>query len=264
MRAVFFFVAVLVAGPAGAWGALGHRITGQIAEHYAAPATLAAVHAILGPEDLAEASTWPDEMRASPDIFWQRTASPWHYVTVPRGKTYREVGAPPEGDAVTALQRFARTLRDPAASREEKALALRFTIHLVGDLHQPLHAGNGIDHGGNDVRVSWFGRETTLHAVWDSSLPDEKGLSYTEYSTWLLRRITPEDVRRWSSTDPQVWIAESVALRETLYPAESRLGYRYVLDFQPAVDRRLMQAGVRLAAYLDEVLGQKPAREPGK
>ena len=239
--------------PALAWGPLGHRVTGQIAQQHLTPRAAAAVQRILGVEDLAEASTWPDEMRSNPEPFWQKTASPWHYVTVPAGKLYADVGAPPEGDSVTALQQFAATLNDPKASREQQQLALRFAVHIIGDLQQPLHAGNGTDKGGNELRVRWFSKDTNLHAVWDSDLPLEKALSYTEYAHWLMRRLQPADVKAWSSADPLVWIAESAVLRDQIYPRDTKLSYDYIYQNAPIVDRRLTQGGLRIAAWLNTV-----------
>ena len=254
MRVILALVLVSLCPPALAWGPLGHRVTGQIAQQHLTPRAAAAVQRILGSEDLAEASTWADEMRSNPEPFWQKTASPYHYVTVPPGKTYAEVGAPPEGDSVTALQQFAATLRDPKASREQQQLALRFAVHVIADLQQPLHAGNGTDKGGNDVRVRWFSKDTNLHSVWDSDLPLEKALSYTEYSGWLLRKLQPVDRKAWSNPDPLVWIAESAELRDRIYPRENRLGYDYIYQNAPVVDRRLTQGGLRIAAWLNAVL----------
>lgn len=234
-----------------AWSQIGHRVTGAIGEPLLSPAATKAVREILGNELLAEASTWPDEMRSSPEDFWQVTANPWHYVTVPVGKTYAEVGAPPQGDAVTALAGFASTLKDPAATLEQKQLALRFSIHIIGDLHQPLHVGNGTDRSGNDVKVIAAGNNTNLHAVWDGFLIDREQLSYSEKTAWLVRRITPELKQQWSVTDPLVWVGESAAIRDTIYPTSSEISWKYAFEQQEKVDTRLMQAGVRMAAYFN-------------
>jgi len=247
-----------VPAPAFAWGKIGHRVIGEIATGYLSPNADAAVTRILGTETLAEASTWPDYMRSDPSDFWQHTAGPWHYVTVPPGKRYDQVGAPPEGDAVTALQRFAATVRDPKSSLADKQLALRFIVHIVGDLHQPLHAGNGTDKGGNEVRVTFAGKPTNLHAVWDSALIDDEQLSYSEMARWLRVRITARDATAWTTADPKVWIAESATLRDTIYPAagETNLSYRYVFDHSEQMEVRLEQGGVRLAAYLNTLFGR--------
>ena len=103
---------------------------------------------------------------------------------------------------MSALARFTHTVRDPNASREQKALALEYILHIVGDVHQPLHAGNGDDRGGNDVKVRWFGDETNLHSVWDSKLIDSRNLSYTEYARWLGRDIDPSETIAWWTAPP--------------------------------------------------------------
>jgi hypothetical protein len=245
----------LSASPAFSWGQTGHRVTGAIAEHYLSGAARANVQLLLGTESLAQAATWPDDMRSDPAEFWQRTASPFHFVTVPQGRSYAQIGAPPEGDAVTALARFAGVLRDPNASLDDRRLALRFTVHIIGDLHQPLHAGREGDRGGNNVRVTLFGQSTNLHSVWDSGLIDARGLSYSEYADWLAGAITPEQVIAWNDSNPETWIAESVALREQIYPANPALSYAYAYQHDGELDGRLSRGGVRIAAYLNKIFG---------
>ena len=244
--------------PAQAWGQLGHRVIGQLADERVSGRTRAEILLILGVEDLAEASTWPDEERSNPADFWQNDASPWHYVTVPPGTSYPDVGAPPEGDAASALTQFVATVRDRNAPAEDRALALRFIIHIIGDLHQPLHVGNGTDRGGNDVRVTWFREDTNLHRVWDTDMIMDKNLSYSEYARWLGRAIPPQSEIDWWTADPLVWIAESAAIRPTIYPAagETDLSWDYNYRYLPIAERRLQQGGVRLAAYLEWVFSQ--------
>ena len=251
-------LAALVPTPALVWGQAGHRIIGQLGSERIDGKTCAEIERIIDNESLAEAATFADEQKSNPDPFWQETASPWHYVTVPEGKTYAEVGAPPEGDAYTALQRFTATLRDPSASKADKAVALRFIIHIVGDLHQPMHVGNGTDRGGNDERVMFFGKSTNLHSIWDSALIDGQNLSFTEYAARLDRRITPQLTIAWWDPNPLTWIAESAKARAAAYPnasegATPNLGYSYQFEQLPTVELRLEQGGVRLAAYLDSI-----------
>lgn len=254
-------VALAVPSVANAWGQTGHRVIGEIAQEHISGKTRAEIELILGKEDLAQASTWADEERSNPDTFWQREAGSYHYVTVPEGQTYTDVGAPEEGDALSALARFTQTVRDPNASREEKALALKFIVHIVGDVHQPLHAGNGEDRGGNDVKVRWFGDETNLHSVWDSRLIDSRNLSYTEYANWLGRDIDPSETIAWWTADPQIWIAESTSIRDRIYPTSNQaipsLGYAYQYEHLGTAEIRLQQGGVRLGAYLDQVFAYR-------
>lgn len=248
------------ADTAGAWGKTGHRVSAQIAEAYLDANARASIAGILGVEDLAEASTWADFMRSNPDEFWQRTANPWHYVTIPPGRIYPQVGAPPQGDAITALAEFRATLTDGDASLEDRQLALRFTVHLIADLHQPLHAGNGSDRGGNDVTVVYEGEPTNLHSLWDSALVDEQQLSYSELTAWLMRRLTPAKVAGWQQIDPVVWVTESAEIRDTIYPGNNRvIRWDYIYQHRATVNTRLSQAGVRMAAYLNAVFAEAGA-----
>jgi hypothetical protein len=166
-------------------------------------------------------------------------------------------------------------LQDPNASRADKQLALRFIVHLVGDLHQPLHVGKCCDRGANDVKVTWFGKPTNLHAVWDSQLVDDEQLSFTELAAKLERHISPQDVVKWWDVNPRDWISESAEIRDTLYPTPRDLpklpkgkkprkghallpdlSYNYVFKFTPIMERRLSQGGVRLAAYLNALFAE--------
>ncbi len=250
-------VASFSAAPAHAWGKTGHRITGKIATHYLTDEAKAAIRALLGPESLAEASTYADEMRSNPSEFWQETANPYHYVTLQQPHDYHADDCPPQGDAMSALKDFTATLQSDSATREEKQLALRFIVHIIGDLHQPLHVGSAAlnDRGGNDVKVVFFGEQSNLHRVWDSGLVDHQQLSYSEFSHWLQRRIPPAQAQDWATPDPYTWINESSQLRDDVYPKtdEPYLSWDYVYNYTPIMKQRLQQGGVRIAAYLNDV-----------
>ena len=251
----------LTPAPAFAWGKTGHRVVAAIADAQLSGLARAHVKEILGEaESLDEAANWPDEMRSNPSSFWQKTSTPWHYVTL-NGIVYDH--APPEGDALEALNKYSATLRDPSASLADKQLALRFVVHIIGDLHQPLHVGKCCDKGGNDVKVKWFGRDLNLHSVWDSALVDEQQLSFTEMTAKLQRHTSNADVIAWWDINPRDWISESGQIRETIYPRPSddpkkvpELSYSYVYQNTPIMERRLKQAGVRLAAYLNALYAE--------
>jgi hypothetical protein len=257
--------------PALAWGKTGHRVVAALADAQLSGLARAHVKELLGVESLAEAATWPDDMRSAPGQFWQKTATPWHYVTL-NGIVYDH--APPEGDALDALNRYRATLQDPNANIADKQLALRFIVHLVGDLHQPLHVGKCCDKGGNEVKVKWFGRDLNLHSVWDSALVEEEQLSFSELAAKLQRHTSNADVLAWWDINPRDWISESAQLRETVYPERNRkdpkappeLSYGYVYKYTPLMEQRLKQAGVRLAAYLNDIysrplpLSESPTR----
>jgi hypothetical protein len=249
------------ATPALAWGAEGHQITGLIAEKHLSETAAAQIHQFMGKEDLAQASTWPDEMRSAPTDFWRHRAGHWHYVTV-AGDDYQLSDRPREGDAISALAAYSAVLRDPKRDKEEKRVALRFVVHIIGDLHQPLHAGAGgdhNDHGGNDVPVVFLGRPMPLHGVWDYGLIEHRGLSSAAYASALSASITPAQVSAWSASSPEQWVHESIALRKTIYPQTHKLSEDYAQQHQAEVDERLEQAGVRIAAYLNAIFQPETA-----
>lgn len=246
----------LVSPPATAWGAQGHRVAGSVAEQHLSPAAQKAVFDILGNESLASASTWADEMRSSPSQFWQQTAGPLHYVNPPASGSYKPENAPAHGDAYTALADFADDITNETLTLEKRQLALRFSIHIVQDLHQPLHAGVRKDRGGNDVRVSFAGRASNLHRVWDSGLLQAAGRNDSAWVTHLWQAYPLADRSLWEQTDPLVWIEESASISRRLYPDSTQLGQRYIDLHRETVERRLAMAGVRTAAYLNALFDQ--------
>jgi hypothetical protein len=139
---------------------------------------------------------------------------------------------------------------------DKRQIALRFLIHFVGDLHQPLHVGREEDQGGNKISVTWFDKQTNLHSVWDNSLVDFQQYSYTEYTT-VLDIATAEEVQSWQQSTLEDWFYESYTLANKVYatvPADGKLGYKYNYIFQQDLDRQLLKGGVRLAEMINEAL----------
>jgi hypothetical protein len=246
-------VLLLVPALAFSWGKTGHRVVGQIAENHLSPKAAKAVRELLGPDSLAEVSNWADEIRSDPS--WKR-ADPWHYVNIPDGETYETMSKNPAGDVIVALKKFEATLRNPAAPKEERIQALKFMVHMIGDLHQPLHAGKRDDLGGNRVSVHWFRsvEATNLHTVWDDLIIEQEKLSFTEW-TRFLDHPTAAEVKDWQATSYAGWMEESFKLRDRCYDfkPELPLSYEYVYKSMPIVKQRLLQAGVRLAGTLNHI-----------
>lgn len=224
--ALFCSITLSYSAPSLAWGQTGHRVTGAIATEYLTADTKQAIRDILGHESLAQASTYPDEMRSSPDPFWRKTASPYHYVTLKQPPHYHDHDAPAEGDSVTALTHFRGVLLNPKSSKAQQQLALRFIVHIIGDLHQPLHVSDAAlaDLGGNKFSVTYFRAMSNLHKVWDSEMIDSQQLSYSEMTQWLLAEISQQERQQWQQTNPKVWIQESSELRLHAYAAAKQAG----------------------------------------
>jgi len=250
----------LFAAPAGAWGPIGHRVSADIAERNISGHTRARIEQILDGQSLRAAATTPDEQRENPDPFWQRSV-PWHRITLPRGVPLAEIVHPPEGDALTMLDQFVATLRDPQASRIDQQRALQFVVHITADLHLPVHVGDEV-YGGGGVPVMWFAQRQNVHWLWDEGMIDLTQLSAPEYADLLMARTTPEQLTAWWDHRPETWLTESAALRDEVYgeldvlvPAVGgeplQLGWPYQYRWRPAMELRLQQSGIRMAAMLD-------------
>ncbi|HEX9941367.1 MAG TPA: S1/P1 nuclease [Thermoanaerobaculia bacterium] len=247
-----------VSSPVCAWGPNGHRIVGRIAANHLTDEAAHAVECLIGPEGLDQASTWADEIRSDPN--WQpplKNPSPWHFISIDDQETLETTARDPKGDVLEAIERFSAVLRDPQADRQAKQEALRFLVHFVGDVHQPLHVGRRADRGGNTIEVTLFNEKTNLHAVWDSGLIDSEKLSFSEFAAFI-DHPTLKELQDWQAAPPAEWVRESKAVRDRVYklPADHKLSFQYVFDNIPLVKKRLLQAGVRLAGLLNSIFAQ--------
>jgi hypothetical protein len=175
------------------WGSTGHQVVADIASHYLDPKARIAVQDLLGGESMASVSTWMDQIRSQSKYRYTNT---WHWVTIPDGMHYDDIEKKPEGDVIEATERMVTILRSDTASRDDKEFALRLLIHLVGDLHQPLHVGNGVDKGGTDMQLRWMKRGSNLHQVWDSGIIEAMGQSREELSI-SLSTVSPRSRREF-------------------------------------------------------------------
>lgn len=175
---------------------------------------------------------------------------------VDAGETRESTPRNPKGDILSALNELVRRLEGHDLPAEEEALCLKMLIHLMGDLHCPMHAGHLTDLGGNRVKVRFFGRDTNLHAVWDSSLPEwAHKWSYTEWQSQI-DRLTDEEVAEITGGTLETWYDETQALCPEIYastPEGANLSYDYVNKYAPLVERQLLKGGHRLAALLNEI-----------
>jgi nuclease S1 len=241
-------------------GANGHRIVARIAQNHLTDRARTRAIGLLDGDDLARIASWADDYRGTPD--GRRTAT-WHYTTLPEGQSYTYTPADGNTDIGEAIRDQEAVLSDVGRPRTERVQALKFLIHFLGDVHQPMHVGRDGDRGGNDIQVQWFGGRTNLHRVWDSAILDHHRLSYTEWVEFL-DRVTAEDVSQWQADPIAVWMAESQELREIAYAAMDSgagpgdvpsLSWDYSNEMTPHLERRLVRAGIRLAGVLNRALG---------
>ena len=194
------------------WGKTGHRVIGQIAQDNLTPAATSAINELLGGETLATVSTWADEMRSNPEF---DKYSIWHYVNLPEDKKYHEVEHT-QDNAVIIIERAIEKLSDDSVSNEDKTFYLKFLVHLVGDIHQPMHLGEKRDKGGNNIKLKWFGENTNLHRIWDSDIIDSSKMSYTELTN-NLPRLSNSKKKEYESSPIEVWVKETHDLTKKIY-----------------------------------------------
>ena len=188
-----------------AWGPIGHRVVGEVAKRHLNYFTKKKVEAILGAESMAKASTWADEIKSDPDNY--KHTFDWHYMSWPMDEsdyTYKEGG----GKLIKAIKDNVNILRSEKSTKTRKIHALRFIIHLVGDLHQPLHVGNGLDRGGNDCKVFFHKGKTNLHRLWDEDMINRKKLSFSEIVEFI-SYFSKEEIKTFMQGSPLDWAKES-------------------------------------------------------
>lgn len=234
-----------------AWGRDGHAVVAEIAVDHLSPAARAEVQRLLSQdqgESLVSIASWADEHR-------NPTSGKWHYVNFERGSDMRYTTALcPGGNAclVEALRRQEAILANRHARPEDRELALKYVVHLVGDAHQPLHAGYGDDKGGNTYQIRWDGRGSNLHHLWDTGMIQTFDLD----ARALANQIETDATDVGNGGEVVDWVDESAAIVASpgFYPPR-KVPSAYVETWRPVVERRLMQAGLRLAATLNRLLG---------
>lgn len=235
------------------WGQKGHDVTAAIAERHLTPVTAQAIDSILGGKSIIYWSNWLDNASHTPDYSYTRT---WHYRNIDPEYTYQTMPAAPGGDVVTAIIDLNRNLNAGTYDKKKSAEAVKMLVHLMGDLHQPLHMGWKKDRGGNQRTLFFFDRETNLHSAWDSSLPDAAHKwSYTEWADQIDRTdgLMQMAILQGSIDD---WGRETYSIAQDVYdatPAESKISYDYIAAWTPVIEQQFLKGGLRLAHLLNTI-----------
>ena len=242
-----------------AWGTNGHRICGQIADSYLTPKARSSIKAILGDESIAMTSNWADFIKSDPQYKYLST---WHYVDFDKEYSYPQMQAflkqDTATDAYTKLNFLIGELKKKNLKKANKLLALRMLIHIVEDVHQPMHTAHADDKGGNDIKLTWFNNPTNLHSVWDSQLIDFQQLSYTEYTAWINHTTSAQRAQCQKAPISQ-WLYESSRIANKIYAGvkdgDKINVYEYNYNNIKTLNNQLVKGGVRLAGLLNEIFG---------
>ncbi len=236
-----------------AYDAIGHRIVADVAYHNLKPKAQKQLDKILGVHGIIYASTWADEVRSDKKYTYSYQ---WHYQNLSDNLSENDIkmllaNPTAEGEHLFfALDSLTRRLKINKNDTE----ALKFLIHFVGDLHQPMHLGRKEDLGGNKVDTKWFGKTINIHSLWDSYLIEFKKMSYSEYSTYLLDKFVPQKDKFKTYSILQS-VEASYYIRNQIYSYDSSdtNNYHYTYFFSDKLDEMLYRGGIQLANILNTI-----------
>ncbi|WP_149277589.1 S1/P1 nuclease [Pareuzebyella sediminis] len=249
---ILFLITNLTSANNVVWSKTGHRVIGEIAEEYLTKRAKRAIDKLLNGQSLASVANFADEIKADSTY---RKFSAWHYVNFPAESKYTEVEPSAYGDLITGIQKCIAIIKNRASSDQEKTFYLKMLIHLVGDLHQPMHVGRLEDKGGNDIQVQWFNRGSNLHKIWDANMIDDYGMSYTELAA-SLPKLSNSQLEIIEKGDILDWVEESQDIANKLYDSVEvgeKLYYRYSYVWWDTVELQLQKGGIRLAKVLNDL-----------
>lgn len=247
-------LALLIPAMALAWGPKGHDTVAYIAEKHLSKKALKKVTAVLEGHSLVYVANWLDNASHTDEYAYTKT---WHYVNVdPEEGTYAESKKDSAGDAVVAINTLVENLKSGELTPEEERVQLMMLIHIVGDIHCPMHAGRKSDRGGNGTKVKYFGSQKKLHSVWDSEIVESA--HRWGYSEWQeqVDRATPKQVQAYMQGTPNDWIEETVVLANYIYENSAtgaNLSYDYVAQYTPILEEQFLKGGIRLAKLIEEI-----------
>jgi len=243
-----------------AWGLTGHRIIAEIAQRHLSKKAAKNLQKLIGKAPLAFWANWPDYIKSDTTDKWKQTG-PWHYVDLPghldKADFIKNLEALEGKNLYTQIPEMENLLKNKNLRLEQRQIALRFLIHFIGDLHQPLHVGRDEDAGGNKIKVTWFSSPSNLHTLWDSQLIDYQKWSYTEYAT-NIDTVNADQVAQIQAGTLEDWFFQSHQLSDVIYdktPDGANLSYNYNYLFFDRLNEQLLDGGLRLARVLNEILG---------
>ncbi|WP_372801634.1 S1/P1 nuclease [Lutibacter sp.] len=234
------------------WGATGHRTVGKIAEDYLTSKTKRKIADLLNGQSLALISTFGDDIKSDERY---RKFSSWHYVNMPIGVNYEDSEKNPYGDLVVGITTCKKNILDKNTTKDDKVFYLKMLVHLIGDLHQPMHVGRKEDKGGNTLQVRWFNDGTNLHSVWDSKMINHFNMTYTELAK-NSPKISKEQVKFLQKGTIVDWVNETQKYAVEVYNSTEvgeKLGYRYMYDHFELTRSQLQKGGIRLAKVLNDL-----------
>ena len=246
-----------------AWGPKGHDVVAAIAEKNLTKKARKELDKLLDGRSIVYYSSWMDGIQNSP--YWENgynKTKTWHYANVDKGHTYQTMKKNENGDVVTGLEFLTKELTENYDNLTDsmKVDYVKMIVHMVGDMHCPMHAGRLSDLGGNKTPVKWFGEKTNMHSVWDSKIIEAaRKWSYSEWRDHL-DNTSPKFKKSVMRGTYEEWFVETVEGAASFYEYvenmdKPNLSYQFIYDFSPLLEDRLLVGGYRLAYVLNTIFG---------
>lgn len=253
-KLTLFFVLVFIPAISVAWGPKGHDVVAYIAEQHLSKRAKRSIEQILDGHSMVYVANWMDNASHTPEYSYTKT---WHYCNIEHAEDgYEGAYKEPKGDVVVAINDIVLRLKSGELSVAEERVQLMMLIHLVGDLHNPMHVGRVSDRGGNGVKVKFFGKSTNLHSAWDSDIVEAAHRwSYKEWQEQI-DRVTKNQCKSYMQGDVVSWISDTLTITSQIYeetPAGTNISYDYVAKYTPIIEEQLLKGGIRLASLLEEI-----------
>jgi hypothetical protein len=234
-----------------AWGKTGHDMVAEIAFHLISESTKENVKHYLGNTSFEQAANWMDEMRGNPEYDFMR---PWHYLDADKEELYS-----PTSSIDNIVSRLTISYSDlqhhQLLCAQQVKTDLLYMFHLIGDLHQPLHCGYNVDRGANSIEVNWQGNTSNLHALWDGGIIDNSHINVQDCLS-LYKNLSPDQLRQIKTIDFIFWYNESRSFLDDVYDfTQPNINQSYINKNKIVIEKRLLYAGIRLAAVLDKLFG---------
>jgi len=233
------------------WGEKGHHIIVQVAKAYINKNIQDSVDKYLGDMSWEKASTWMDDMRRNPEYAYFKT---WHYINIEKDMPYDSAKTGVDNVYVQLQNAINKLKNKEKLTHEQITFNLKILFHLIGDFHQPLHVGYGIDRGGNDIKIDFLGKRTNLHAIWDSDLIDQTNISFESVNALTSKKLYASYLKK-TDINLMLWMTQTRKLLPTLYNFSSPIDESYIDKSKSIIQHQLALAGIRLAMILNTIFG---------
>ena len=230
------------------WGKEGHHMVAEVAWHYMSQHTQEMVTKYLNGITVDSAATWMDDVRSDPKYKYM---SSWHFINIPKGQEY--VPNPAETNCINEMNKACNNLKNGKLSDEEKRINIMVLIHLWGDLSQPLHTGYAEDRGGNMVTITFNGKETNLHSLWDGGIIYDRKIKLDNCLA-LYAHLSEKEKEECKKFNNVAALKQSRSFLPQIYDFEdATIDEVYAVKNQAVIEKQILTGGLRLAAMLDDV-----------